>query len=165
MHVLLYCSITIMCMLSKQGMHYLDSMVYLCFQVQGSQLEPVMGTAPFALLLAELLAASQVLTVALAWLGAAAAPAFDAAYSRSCAVGFSGVLFGLKVVLNTHTPDTVRVAGYHLSAKVPSSSCMLVASQGRSHAMHNTLYYQAARTPHAQISLYRGVCTQYMHDL
>ena len=104
-----------------------------------------MGAAPFALLLAELLAASQVLTVLLAWLVAAAAPAFDALYSRSCAVGFSGVLFGLKVVLNAHTPDTVRVAGYHVPAKVPSSSCLLSASQGRTirllgHGMQNTAY-------------------------
>ena len=124
-----------------------------------------MGAAPFALLLAELLAASQVLTVLLAWLVAAAAPAFDALYSRSCAVGFSGVLFGLKVVLNAHTPDTVRVAGYHVPAKVPSSSCLLSASQGRSDAMHNTLYYQAARTRHAEHSLYQGICMQYMHNL
>ena len=85
-----------------------------------------MGAAPFALLLAELLAASQVLTVLLAWLVTAAAPAFDAVYSRSCAVGFSGVLFGLKVVLNAHTPDTVRVAGYHVPAKVPSPAACSV---------------------------------------
>ncbi len=72
----------------------------------------------FARLLAELLLATQALAAVLAWAGAAAAPsALGRAYAAACHIGFSGVLFALKVVLAARTPGWRTVAGLRLPTK------------------------------------------------
>jgi hypothetical protein len=61
-------------------------------------LEPAIGSARFAALVAELLLLSQaLLTLAAAGLAAAAPALFGGGYRSTCAIGFSGVLFALKV--------------------------------------------------------------------
>ena len=68
--------------------------------LQGVVLEPAMGSARFAVLVAELLLVSQtLLTLAAAGLAAAAPAVFGGGYRSTCAVGFSGVLFALKVAV------------------------------------------------------------------
>ncbi len=57
----------------------------------------MLGSGRYALLLGELLILSQALLALLARGVAAAAPAFAASCYSACAVGFSGVLFALKV--------------------------------------------------------------------
>ena len=64
---------------------------------KGSRLERAMGGRDFAILVAWCVVASGALAVAVAWLARDAFPAV----LHSCAVGFSAVLFALKVVLNT----------------------------------------------------------------
>lgn len=67
--------------------------------LQGSQLEPRLGPLPFLRLIAELAAVSSAVylggTLCLLRCGGAAG-AYGAALWRTCVVGFSGVLFGLK---------------------------------------------------------------------
>ena len=46
------------------------------------------------------------------------APAFASQYYGTCAVGFSAVLFAMKVVLNSNSPDWTSVAGISLPTKV-----------------------------------------------
>ena len=66
--------------------------------LQGVVLEPAIGSARFAALVAELLLVSQMLlTLAAAALAAAVPALFASSYRSTCAVGFSGVLFALKV--------------------------------------------------------------------
>ena len=66
--------------------------------LQGAQLEPRMGTLPFLRLVTELALTSQLLYIGLALLlRQQLARAAGWALLRSCTVGFSGVLFGLKV--------------------------------------------------------------------
>lgn len=52
-------------------------------------------------------------------------PAFANQYYGSCAVGFSAVLFAMKVVLNSNSPGWSSVAGISLPTKV---SIMLVVA-------------------------------------
>jgi len=73
-------------------------LVYIRYPLlQGVVLEPALGSARFAVLVAELLLVSQLLLVLLARALAAVAPALAGSYYSACAVGFSGVLFALKV--------------------------------------------------------------------
>jgi hypothetical protein len=68
-----------------------------CVLLQGVVLEPAIGSARFAALVAELLLISQaLLTLAAAGLSAAAPALFASGYRSTCAIGFSGVLFALK---------------------------------------------------------------------
>jgi Rhomboid family len=72
------------------------------FLWKGVQLEPAMGGARYALLLAELWLVSGALLCALFAAGAAvpsSAPFAAYYYHSYCAVGFSAVLFGLKTIL------------------------------------------------------------------
>lgn len=46
------------------------------------------------------------------------APAFAGQYYSTCAVGFSAVLFAMKVVLNNKSPGWSSVAGISLPTKV-----------------------------------------------
>ena len=46
------------------------------------------------------------------------APAFAGQYYSTCAVGFSAVLFAMKVVLNSSSPGWTSVAGISLPTKV-----------------------------------------------
>ena len=86
--------------------------------MQGSQLEPAMGSPAFAALIAELLILAHTITVLLAASLAAAAPNLAGSYSSSCMIGFSAVLFALKVVLSAQSPGWTRVAGISIPAKV-----------------------------------------------
>lgn len=85
---------------------------------QGAQLEPVLGTRAFLLLVAELALTSSLAYVGLAAGAALLSPALGLGLMRSCAVGFSGVLFGLKVVLGAESAGWSSVAGFTLPSKV-----------------------------------------------
>ena len=65
--------------------------------MQGSQLEPRLGLLPFARLVAELALVSNALYLLAALALSQYAPAVGWALWRTCCVGFSGVLFGMKV--------------------------------------------------------------------
>ncbi|KAK9819160.1 hypothetical protein WJX81_004112 [Elliptochloris bilobata] len=85
---------------------------------KGAQLEPALGSMRFLRLVGELLLTTQALAVLLARAGAAAAPALlGPQYYDACAVGFSGVLFALKVVLSARTPGWSTLAGVRLPTK------------------------------------------------
>ncbi len=78
-----------------------------------------MGSLSFLALVGELLALSHVATVGLAAAAAKVLP--DLAgdqYHNSCAIGFSAVLFAMKVVLSYRTPGWSHVAGFELPTKV-----------------------------------------------
>ena len=82
-----------------------------------------MGSLKFLGLVGELLLLSHVATVGLAAAAAKALP--DLAghqYYGSCAVGFSAVLFALKVVLSHRTPGWSFVGGIALPTKVNKST-------------------------------------------
>lgn len=50
------------------------------------------------------------------------APTFASQYYSTCAIGFSAVLFAMKVVLNSNSPGWSSVAGISLPTKVLLSS-------------------------------------------
>ena len=56
------------------------------------------------------------------------APAFAGQYYSTCAVGFSAVLFAMKVVLNSNSPGWTSVAGISLPTKV---RCIIILPQGK----------------------------------
>lgn len=62
-------------------------------------------------------------------------PAFANQYYGTCAVGFSAVLFAMKVVLNSNSPDWSSVAGISLPTKVSythvANSSMAELVQGK----------------------------------
>ncbi len=67
----------------------------------------------------ELLALSHLATVGLAAAAAKLAPELAGSqYNSGCAIGFSAVLFALKVVLSYRTPGWSHVAGFELPTKV-----------------------------------------------
>lgn len=69
--------------------------------------------------MAELLTLSHLATVGLAAGAARLAPDLAGAqYASSCAIGFSAVLFALKVVLSYRTPGWSSVCGISLPTKV-----------------------------------------------
>ena len=89
--------------------------------MQGAQLEPDLGSGRFLALVAELLALSHGATVALALGAAKLLPGWAGPqYYSACGVGFSAVLFALKVVLSHRTPGWSSVCGFVLPTKVPS---------------------------------------------
>lgn len=98
-------------------MHLYYNMASLLFK--GGQLEPRLGSGPFLALVAELCLLSGGLYVALA---AGLAHAGAGTALRSCAVGFSGVLFALKVILSHGSPGWSEVAGVRLPTKVQPRS-------------------------------------------
>eukprot|EP00899_Mesostigma_viride_P012638 jgi/Mesvir1/21375/Mv20859-RA.1 len=81
--------------------HLVYNMVSLLWK--GAQLEPLMGTLPFLRCVAELLLLTQGTIVATSFLLARFAHVYGP-YYQDCAVGFSGVLFALKVVLGHKLP-------------------------------------------------------------
>lgn len=91
----------------------------LCVWLQGSILEPRLGSLGFLGLVAQLLAASQGLLVALVWMAARYTSLLDH-YRSMCAIGFSGVLFGLKTVLSysVDAQQQQHVAGLPIPGKV-----------------------------------------------
>jgi hypothetical protein len=82
-----------------------------------------MGSIPFAGLVAELLLLSHALTVLLSGALALAWPAMSSVYLRTCAVGFSAVLFGLKVRYPSITCST-DLAGPSTCRGVPWASVL-----------------------------------------
>ncbi|EQC35754.1 hypothetical protein SDRG_06513, partial [Saprolegnia diclina VS20] len=82
---------------------------------KGVQLEGALGSAHFLQLLATLLVLAQGITVAAAYVWATAT---DSNWPlRQCSIGFSGVLFALKVVLNTSSPARSHWMGLALPTK------------------------------------------------
>jgi rhomboid domain-containing protein 1 len=73
------------------------------FLYKGQQLETLFGSRYFALLLTILTISSSLMLVLL---GQLVASLFDSPeYLFTCAVGFSGVIFALKVITTHYTPD------------------------------------------------------------
>ncbi|GBF96816.1 hypothetical protein Rsub_09672 [Raphidocelis subcapitata] len=95
---------------------------------KGARLEARLGPATFAALTAELLALSQGLLVVGAWAVAEAVPEYRHLYTSTCAVGFSGVLFAYKVVLNHDDATTSTVLGIPLPTKYMAWAELLLAS-------------------------------------
>eukprot|EP00879_Flechtneria_rotunda_P020493 GHRR01021561.1.p1 GENE.GHRR01021561.1~~GHRR01021561.1.p1 ORF type:complete len:250 (+),score=99.52 GHRR01021561.1:583-1332(+) len=95
---------------------------------KGVQLEHRYGSGAFALLLAELLVLSHSMFVALAVLAAEYVPEFGYLYLSNCAIGFSAVLFGLKVVLNHDAPGFSNVFGLTLPTKYLAWAELVLAS-------------------------------------
>lgn len=78
-----------------------------------------MGSFKFLALVGELLALSHLATCGVAALGAKLLPDLAGEQYRSgCAIGFSAVLFAMKVVLSYRTPGWSHVAGFELPTKV-----------------------------------------------
>jgi rhomboid domain-containing protein 1 len=84
----------------------------LSFLHKGVQLERALGAGGLAALLAQCCALTPLLYIALQEVGARAAPGLVS--TRDCAVGFSGVIFALKVVCQAHFPAPGAVAGIPL---------------------------------------------------
>lgn len=87
--------------------HLVYNMISLLWK--GTQLETTLGSGKFAAMLAVLLGLSHGLAVASSLLLSFFTHS-PASYS-SCAVGFSGVLFALKVVLNYNSPSYTNIYG------------------------------------------------------
>ncbi|GMT31433.1 hypothetical protein PFISCL1PPCAC_22730, partial [Pristionchus fissidentatus] len=88
-------------------MHLYYNMV--SFIWKGRRLEPLLGPVKYALTLLSLAAASAVITVGLSNVLDEMMPGSN--YSSQCAVGFSGVIFALKVLSSTYTPEDVWLMG------------------------------------------------------
>ncbi|CAL8464708.1 g4243 [Coccomyxa elongata] len=85
---------------------------------KGAQLEPDLGSMRFLGLVGELLLLSHVATVGLAAAAAKVLPDLAGVqYYSSCAIGFSAVLFALKVVLSHRTPGWSYIGGIALPTK------------------------------------------------
>lgn len=81
-------------------------------------LEPRLGSAKFAALLAELLLLSHGLVVVVSGVASSYIPDYKYLWFSSCAVGFSAVIFALKVVLSHDSPGYSNVMGFNLPTKV-----------------------------------------------
>ncbi|GAQ86345.1 hypothetical protein KFL_002830220 [Klebsormidium nitens] len=81
------------------------------FLWKGVQLEGALGSAQFAKLIALLTLLSQGCTLLVAKLIADQLGIREPFYHQ-CAVGFSGVIFALKVVLTWHSPTSSTIAGF-----------------------------------------------------
>ncbi|KAK9804862.1 hypothetical protein WJX72_008960 [[Myrmecia] bisecta] len=84
---------------------------------KGAQLETAMGPLNFLRLVAELLAMSNVIFVTICKLIAVAFPDYAYTYFNTCAVGFSGVLFAMKVVLSHQSSGWSSIYGIPLPNK------------------------------------------------
>jgi rhomboid domain-containing protein 1 len=87
------------------------------FLWKGAILEPFMGSLGFAALILELLLSTGLIYVGIASVAVSQGLWFSKRAFNSCAIGFSGVLFGLKVVLNAHSPGWSSIAGFNLPTK------------------------------------------------
>jgi len=85
------------------------------FLFKGSQIEPLYGTVKFCFLLLELTASSQVLyiLIALSGVGGILGPNL----MSSCAVGFSAVLFAMKVILTHDKPGWSTIMGISIPTR------------------------------------------------
>lgn len=86
------------------------------FLWKGAQLEPQMGSGGYLVMMTQLLALSQGWMVALAYFSKYW-PLLQNMYFSQCTVGFSGVLFAMKVVLNHNSPGWSSVGGVPLPTK------------------------------------------------
>lgn len=77
-----------------------------------------MGSPNFAALLLELLLLSHGLVVGVSAVAAHYVPEYKYMWFSSCAVGFSAVIFALKVVLFHDSPGYSNVFGFSLPTKV-----------------------------------------------
>ncbi|KAK9819551.1 hypothetical protein WJX74_010895 [Apatococcus lobatus] len=87
------------------------------FLWKGAQLEPAMGPGPYIALIATLTVTSHLLVVLLSFLGASFIPLLAGGFYSGCSVGFSAVIFALKVVLSVNSPGTQRIAGVAVPTK------------------------------------------------
>ncbi|XP_063694870.1 rhomboid-related protein 4-like [Bolinopsis microptera] len=78
------------------------------FLYKGTQLEPRLGTGRFAAVIGSLLVGSSSVYCAIQFL---AAQLLGPAHIHSCAAGFSCVLFGLKVIMQSTSPPSHRLFG------------------------------------------------------
>ena len=100
---------------------------------KGLQLETARGSLPFLALVVELWASSSAIMCGVYWLAASqlrgALPELAAQYARVCAVGFSGVLFGMKAVINAGEAGWQRVSVPFLgSMQMPPKVCLAGAA-------------------------------------
>ncbi|KAJ8907946.1 hypothetical protein NDN08_008049 [Rhodosorus marinus] len=97
-------------------LHSSDRHLYfnmISFLHKGVTLEPILGAQPFLILITALTFLSGIINVIVSYVAAAyfgySVPLF------SCAIGFSGVLFGLSTVLNMQYQErSIRVFGFRL---------------------------------------------------
>ncbi|KAG7668501.1 hypothetical protein Ndes2437B_g06912 [Nannochloris sp. 'desiccata'] len=101
--------------LHQDDLHLYYNMASLLWK--GSIIEPFMGSLGFAALILELLLLTGLIYVGIAAGAVSTGLWFGKRAFNSCAVGFSGVLFGLKVVLNAHSPGWSSIAGFNLPTK------------------------------------------------
>lgn len=95
-------------------MHLYYNMVSLL--LKGSYLEPMYGTMNFGILVGFLSGACSAMYVALGWTLTQITE--DYSYFTACAIGFSAVLFALKVIANAEESDRYRdVAGMRVPSK------------------------------------------------
>ncbi|XP_031397787.1 rhomboid-like protein 14, mitochondrial [Punica granatum] len=94
--------------------HLVYNMLSLLWK--GTQLESMMGSAEFASMVAALLAMSQGMTLLLS---KSLCVFFDSnkAYYSEYSVGFSGILFAMKVVLNAYSDEMTYVHGLLVPAR------------------------------------------------
>ena len=112
--------------LHQDELHLYYNMASLLWK--GSLLEPYMGSLAFAALVAELLLLTGLIYVGIASFAASAGIWFGRSAFNSCAVGFSGVLFGLKIVLNAHSPGWSTIMGFNLPTKYAAWAELVLAS-------------------------------------
>lgn len=86
-------------------------------------MEPRLGSPRFAALLLELLLLSHCLVVAASAAASSLIPEYRYLWFSSCAVGFSAVIFALKVVLFHDSPGHSSVLGFTLPTKVSGWVC------------------------------------------
>lgn len=79
--------------------------------VKGSQLEPIYGSLQFLAVCIELTVTSSLLYVLAGYY-------LNIGAWNSCAVGFSAVLFGLKVIINWNSPGYSDIAGHRVPTKL-----------------------------------------------
>ncbi|KAK4800942.1 hypothetical protein SAY86_021429 [Trapa natans] len=94
--------------------HLVYNMMSLLWK--GVQLESQMGSAEFASMVATLLAMSQGITLLMAK-SLYVLFHYEKAYFAEYSVGFSGVLFAMKVVLNAYSEDMAHVYGLLVPAR------------------------------------------------
>lgn len=98
------------------------------FLWKGSQLEPRIGGLAFGALIVELGLIGGLVHVALAWLLSMWSHAYvGKAMMSQCSIGFSGILFGLKVILTHDQPGWSEVFGMTLPTKYTAWLELVVA--------------------------------------
>uniref|UniRef100_A0A0R3RRX7 Rhomboid domain-containing protein n=1 Tax=Elaeophora elaphi TaxID=1147741 RepID=A0A0R3RRX7_9BILA len=94
-------------MLASTIMHVDDMHLYfnmISFLWKGRRLEPLLGSRRFLLLLATFALATSSTMVGLSYLADEVFSFNDGDYMNQCAIGFSGVIFALKVLHTTYFP-------------------------------------------------------------